>query len=172
MKVQPDESQDVTPSEVAVVAALAAWAAGPQELLAACKGVWPKAYAYEGGTHWRLCLDGNSHGKSVYVDLVKEPTPDFLPVLPDEVMHSTNEELADRYYHLAEIKIAGETRVGRHPSGIDESKNVEQDAAVREVLDAGLRTIVREMAAVQWELNQRPGGLAALLPDGPWKQKP
>ncbi len=76
----------------------------------------------------------------------------------------TTEALAEHYVHLDEIKLAGETRVGRHPSGRSFPEAIEHDARVREVLDAGLTLIVREMAAVHSELNTRlTGGLLAAL---------
>ena len=92
-------------------------------------------------------------------------------VLPPEFMGASSEALAAWYGHLAEVKLAGETRVGRHPSDRNDPSEVERDPSVREVLDAGLRAIVREMAAVHYELTNRPGGLAHLLPDGPWKSE-
>ncbi len=101
----------------------------------------------------------------------KENLPWWLQ-LPPELEGASNEQLADRYYELAEQKLAGETRAGRHPSGMDNPKNIDPDPLVRAVLIAGLRVIVREMGAVHYELNNRPGGLAALLPDGPWKNAP
>ena len=89
--------------------------------------------------------------------------PDF-PRLPPGMEGATDEELAERYNYLAGLKIAGETRAGCHPSGRNDPDDVEKDAGVREVLEAGLVSIVREMAAVHRELHERPGGIRALLP--------
>lgn len=94
-------------------------------------------------------------------------TPDFLR-LPTRLQGATNEELAERYIRLSEMKHAGETRVGRHTSGRNNPADVERDADVREVLDVGLHHIVREMGAVQHELYNRPGGMKALMKRDGW----
>ena len=82
--------------------------------------------------------------------------------LPAELVGATTETLIQRYYHLSQAKLAGETRAGRHPSGHDDPANVEQNPLVREVLDAGLHAIVWEMAAIHHAISQRPGGFIAL----------
>lgn len=87
--------------------------------------------------------------------------------LPQELAGASVEELAARYIRLSEMKLAGETRVGRHPSDVNNPADIEPNADVREVLDAGLRAIVREMAAVMEELHRCPGGLSSLLSDDP-----
>lgn len=83
--------------------------------------------------------------------------------LPKELEGASTKTLAERYFHLAEIKLAGETRVGRHPSEFNKPDDLEPDPFVREVLDAGLHTTVREMAAIQYALNQRPDGFMVLI---------
>ena len=100
-------------------------------------------------------------------EIVMSGDPDF-PRLPRRLQSATNEELAERYIYLGEIKHAGETRVGRHPSGRNNPADVEKDAQVREVLDTGLHHVVREMAAVHHELFARPGGMRALMKRDGW----
>lgn len=92
----------------------------------------------------------------------KPEKPDFLRLSPEWEMAST-EELAERYLTLADWKLAGETRVGRHPSDRNNPADVERDPEVRQVLDIGLHHLVREMAAVHYELHQRPDGLVTLM---------
>lgn len=89
--------------------------------------------------------------------------------LPQELQGASTKTLAERYFHLSKIKEAGEMRAGRHHThgtwvpGFNDRASVEPDPAVREVLDAGLKAIVREMAAISYALNQRPDGIMALL---------
>lgn len=85
-------------------------------------------------------------------------------VLPEELEGASAETLAARYIYLDGCKVAGETRVGRHPSDYNNPDDIEPDALVREVLDAGLVAIVQEMAAVMHALSLKPGGMTALLP--------
>ena len=83
--------------------------------------------------------------------------------LPDELIGATTETLIQRYIYLSELKLAGEIRAGRHPSGFDDPANVESDPQVKEVLLIGLHAIVWEMAAVHHEIGKRPGGSFALM---------
>ncbi len=92
-------------------------------------------------------------------------TPDWLK-LPENLVGESNDVLVDRYVHLSNIKLAGETRVGRHPSDRNNPADVEKDAEVRAVLDVGLRYIVREMGQIMHELGKRK---VALMPDGTWQ---
>ena len=102
-------------------------------------------------------------------------TPDWLK-LPPALEGKTTAQLAARYLELSEMKLETETRAGCHPSGRDKPADVEPDKDKRAALKVSLRGIVREMAAVQWEINKRPDGMGALLPplgkpevsDGPW----
>ena len=69
MRVLPDQSNARKPT-VELVAAIANYAATPDEFLKSVARFWPQSGVYRGHTHFRLMLAETSEDESVYVELV------------------------------------------------------------------------------------------------------
>jgi hypothetical protein len=69
VKVLPHQSSARKPT-VELVAAIANYAATPEELIKSATKLWPHLRVYRGHTHFRLMLVERSEAESVYVELV------------------------------------------------------------------------------------------------------
>lgn len=93
---------------------------------------------------------------------------DFL-TLPPALISATTRQLAARYFVLADRQITLQIRAGYRPSSVDNPALVEPSGAKREVLRASLQSIVREMIAIQYEINKRPNALLSGVPLALWR---
>lgn len=94
------------------------------------------------------------------IDLIN--ASDFV-TLPPALAHAETPRLVGRYYILNQRKRAIEVQIGEHPPGGDppadpcqtEGFHVETDESKRAELKASLQPLVREMVALQLELDRR-----------------